>query len=359
MGRQSDHDGSGSGALRRLGAKLRSILTAPGSAPGSPVVLGTWLVAALVLMMIAAAMAAGSATFSRGLCGSCHEMEQKVSAWKVSPHAEIECYSCHGSSFAWYRFPEALVDRAAMLSKFLRVHVSGRHEAVIGAHGPDATAIPDSTCLQCHDPSRTGTSRLGVLIQHSKHAQRNKSCISCHLWTAHQDPAADRNLLMMARCFECHGQTKQPKASAACIVCHPKELPLRPESHRGEDWLSRHGKIAKADRPQCAMCHRESFCNDCHKLDMPHPLGWARGKSNHAVAARRNREICEQCHTGKTNLCTMCHHLGYDETKGPWVSQHFLMVEETGAAFCMRCHEGEFCVRCHAAGSSAGATSTP
>lgn len=348
MRRQSDHDGGKPGPFRRLQAKLPFLLSERERSPRSRLTLGVLIAATVILLVLAAGVAAGSATLARGVCDSCHEMEPKVSAWAVSPHAEVECYACHGSAAEWYDFPNSVVDRAARLGRFIRVHATGEHEAAIG-QDVEPSSIPDSTCLECHDPARTGTSRMGVPIQHEKHARRNKSCVSCHLWTAHQDPAADRNLLMMQLCYKCHGQPDQPKASAACTTCHPKDLPLRPESHRKGDWRPRHGKLAKTDRQQCLMCHNQAFCDECHGLDMPHPLGWARGKSSHAVVARRARRVCEQCHAGKANLCTMCHHRGMDESKGTWVAQHFLAVHETGAAFCMKCHEGSFCVDCHTA----------
>jgi len=332
------------------GAPARPIRgpVASGQGHGSRRKLFLWIAAALVLMVAAAAATVGSASFSRRFCSSCHEMQPMISAWRASPHAEVECYSCHGSPYEWYRSPQALVDRAARLARFVRVHLSGRMAQAVG-DGDFKGTIDDATCLHCHDPERTVTSRLGVLIQHQKHAERNKSCVSCHLYTAHPDANADRDMLMMQLCYECHGQPDQPKATAECRLCHPKGLPLRPQSHTEGDWKQRHGKLAKADTPLCMMCHREAFCQDCHGLAMPHPSGWARGKSSHGVVARRDHLVCEKCHVGRTNLCTMCHHQGYDQSKGPWVSQHFRMVQETGAVFCMRCHEGTFCVRCHTA----------
>ena len=63
--------------------------------------------------------------------------------------------------------------------------------------------------------------------------------------------------------------------------------------------------------------------------------------------AKQDRAVCAKCHAGKANLCTMCHHQGFDDKKGPWVRQHNLKVRETGAAFCFKCHEATYCVKCH------------
>jgi hypothetical protein len=163
---------------------------------------------------------------------------------------------------------------------------------------------------------------------------------------------------MMAQCFNCHGQAAQPRASAECSVCHVKDMDLKPDTHKTGAWRQKeHGVAAKTDRQQCVMCHKSQFCDNCHGLEMPHPLGWARGASGHAAVATKDRKVCEKCHTGNANLCTMCHHQGFDDTKGPWVKQHNLKVRETGAAFCFKCHDATYCVRCHT--SSPVPASTP
>ncbi len=346
MAEKSDHEESEPRTPGGLRARLSFLTGAWDSRPRSLAAVGVWIVVALALLIVAVGAAAGSAPLSRHLCSTCHEMEPKVAAWRVSPHAQIECYSCHGAPHPWYSFPQTLADKGKMLSRYVSVHWSGKHEEAIGENTAHLAPISDSTCLQCHDPARTATSRFGVLIQHAKHAARNKSCISCHLWTAHQDPNADRDLLFMGQCFKCHGQTADAKAPGACDLCHPKGSDLHPASHKTGDWQMHHGETAKKDRQQCRMCHRDDFCRNCHGLDMPHPAGWA--ASGHPIVARQNREICTKCHKGSTYLCTMCHHKGFDDQKGSWVNQHYLMVQETGPAFCMQCHDGPFCIDCHA-----------
>jgi hypothetical protein len=306
-----------------------------------------WVAAGVVVLLGIFAVAANSVTVARGVCGTCHETKSEVAAWKVSPHADVGCYACHGRQRPWYAFPVTSLDRVATMARYLRVHVSGGHEPGIGTAASDPAAYPDATCLGCHTLTRTVTSGRGVTIQHARHAQRNKSCISCHLWTAHPDPSRDQLLLMMTLCFNCHGRSDYPRASADCVVCHQRGVTLRPASHTTGDWLAGHGKVAKGDRRLCAMCHQVSWCTNCHGLPMPHPANWA--TVGHPIAAKSNRVICQQCHQGKTNLCTMCHHKGYDAGQGPWLKRHPLMVDRTGASFCMQCHEPTFCTRCHEA----------
>lgn len=316
---------------------------------GSRAIVGVWAAAIVVAILAASAVAFGVATSSPRVCSSCHEMRPAVATWRVSPHAQVACYSCHATPRPWYQWPQSLLDRGALLRRDVSAHMGGSSDAKI------SSAVPDSNCLHCHDPARVGTSRFGVVMDHKKHAERNKSCVSCHRWTGHTPVTGNIDTLLMKQCFKCHGQAKTAKAPGTCSLCHIKGVDLHPVSHKSGDWLKRHGKVATADRQQCVMCHEASFCQNCHGVEMPHPTGWAKGKSNHAVVARKDRSVCEKCHVGKTALCTMCHHRGFEPTKGPWLTQHFRMVEETGSAFCMQCHQATFCVDCHMRAFTPGA----
>ncbi|NTU71340.1 MAG: hypothetical protein HGB10_05935 [Coriobacteriia bacterium] len=294
-------------------------------------------------------------TRSPKVCASCHEMQAMVSAWQVSGHSEVRCFSCHAPARPWYLLPVSLVDRGALLARDVGSHFTGSWESSVGAIATTtSTIVPDENCLRCHDPERTGTSRFGVQVQHAKHAERNKSCTSCHLWTAHPLPSGDRDTLMMERCFNCHSLDAGAKAPGRCDVCHLKGLDLHPDSHKQGEWLKRHGNVYLGDKRQCVMCHRQPFCDACHGLKMPHPGDWVQGENLHAETASRDRKVCEQCHVGETNLCTMCHHKGYDDKSGPWVGVHFNMVRKTGSAFCMQCHKGSYCVDCHRARGGSG-----
>jgi hypothetical protein len=328
--------------------------------PNVRVILGVAIVAALVLL----AIAFDAGVSLPAVCDACHEMRPWVAGWRVSPHAKVGCSSCHGTPRPWYGAPVSAFERWGMLGRDLSAHVAGRsQEATNGADV--APTIPDSTCLQCHDAARVGTSRFGVQIKHAEHAARNKSCVSCHRWTAHPPANSDRDVLMMQQCFSCHSLSKGAKASGECGVCHLKGLDLRPASHKIGDWLTRHGPIAKVDHKPCALCHREDFCRGCHGLEMPHAPDWARVQSSHAAVARKDHRVCARCHSGTDDVCAKCHRKGYDHhrtydpNKGPWVAQHSAGATRTGAPICYECHEAAFCVPCHGAapGLATGGTS--
>ena len=73
--------------------------------------------------------------------------------------------------------------------------------------------------------------------------------------------------------------------------------------------------------------------------------------SGHPTYAKRDRRVCTRCHGDTPDLCTMCHHEGYQQEKGTWVKQHFIDVRNKGAYFCLsECHSPVFCADCHVGG---------
>ena len=314
-------------------------------------------IVAIVLGVMVAFVAVGllltRVTASPRVCGSCHEMQPALASWRESGHTQIGCPSCHEKPRPWYQFPQTLAVRAAMLTRDVRLHASPQSTRAVRASYDATPTISDATCLQCHGTSRKISMRFGTLIDHSEHAKRNGSCVSCHLWTAHPKPNSERPMILMEQCFTCHGRTASAKAPGTCDVCHPKSFNLRPASHRPESkWLKGHGKVARANGQPCEMCHEKSFCQDCHGLAMPHPANWAKGyPPDHSKAAKTNRQVCVRCHPDKPNFCTMCHHKQWDPAKGPWRSEHPATVSETGAAFCLDCHNPVYCSTCHLTGT--------
>jgi len=289
------------------------------------------------------------ASASPALCMSCHEMELRGHEWEESAHAQTTCVECHTKPRAWHATPLRLVDRAGIMVRDVSSHLAGGYDTSIDTSSAAASPITDAVCLQCHDPERKATSGFRIKIDHVEHAKRNGSCVSCHLRTAHPVESRGRALTFMAQCFTCHGTPEQPEASAECGVCHPSDYELVPPTHENAQWATKHGEVAVTDFGLCDMCHTEQFCTDCHGVTMPHPDGWAEGATGHSQAATTDREVCEQCHGSRLDMCTMCHHEGYEPAKGPWVKQHYDEVEKRGAAYCMdTCHSPLFCIRCHA-----------
>ncbi len=309
-----------------------------------------WTVVGITLTVIALVIVADLATASPRLCSSCHEMSVRTDSWEQSAHAAVACVECHQPARPVYAYPVKLADRARLLGRDIAAHASGNFEDPIDAPTASSKPVEDEVCLQCHDPNRKATSGFRIKIDHAEHAERNGSCVSCHVRTAHPIESRGTALSLMAQCYTCHGTAEQPDASAECDVCHPSGYELVPASHEPAEWKETHGEVADEDLALCEMCHEQDFCTDCHGVEMPHPDGWAKGRTGHAVVvAEKGREVCESCHGAQPDMCTMCHHTAYQPGQGTWEKQHFNTVREEGTAFCLSCHSPLFCVECHAA----------
>lgn len=304
----------------------------------------------MLLVLAGLIMLAGATdvlTASPRLCGLCHEMKPRVATWGQSAHASVTCVECHQQPRPWTQAPASLYDRLELLGRDTVRHLSGEYQDPVETRAPGSEPIADEVCLQCHDPNRKATSGYRILIDHAEHAARNGSCVSCHVRTAHPLDTRGNALSLMSQCFTCHGTPEQPKASAKCDVCHPSDYEPKPESHSAATWMRSHGKVAVSDPKQCTMCHEKEYCTGCHGLEMPHPEGWEKGATGHSVVAKTDRAVCERCHGGRADMCTMCHHEGYEPAKGPWAKQHFIDVRKRGTTFCLSCHSPLYCADCH------------
>jgi cytochrome c nitrite reductase small subunit len=301
---------------------------------------------ALVLALLAVAAAFDIVTASPRFCGSCHAMDARFASWSESPHVVVSCVGCHETPRPWYARPATLVERGRLLIRDMRWRLVGRPEVSEGELSTDTRTMDDSVCLRCHDPNRPATSGFRILIDHAQHAERNGSCVSCHVDTAHPH-GVSVPITLMEQCFTCHGTFEMSEAKAECGVCHPSGYELRPDSHKEAAWPKEHGGVALGEPRQCAMCHTDKSCTDCHGVEMPHPETWARGRKGHASVAERQRDVCARCHTEKPDLCSMCHHRSYDPSKGNWIRQHFIEVRRRGTTYCFECHSPVYCVECH------------
>jgi hypothetical protein len=325
---------------------------APQADPAPGAVRGRRLrVAGIILAVVLLALVGiDRVTASPAVCSSCHEMQLRSKAWHGSPHANVSCVSCHTQPRAWYAYPLSIGDRLVLLGRDTMKHLGGDYLDPVDARPAGIAPMPDDVCLRCHDVNRKATSGFRILIDHPAHAQRNGSCVSCHIRTAHPLPQRSAAMSFMTQCLTCHGKPAYPKASTACGACHPSGYQLLPASH-DKAWKARHGKVALADRKQCALCHKQGFCYGCHKVEMPHPKGWNTA-AGHPAAAKQDRDVCYRCHPKSKDWCSMCHHQAYDPAKGSWVMQHFQVVRETCAAYCIsRCHNPVNCARCHVSGA--------
>ena len=228
------------------------------------------------------------------------------------------------------------------------------------------------------------------------------------------EAARHADFMTMTACFRCHTLSGESPSGAeyaapgTCSVCHPADFDLKPANHDEADFYGPgHAALANMEtdhvtgRPAadiirpflhgkgyvgpegteeheaseyvpsdddhalhladvqaidyCSTCHLvESFCVDCHGVEMPHPDGFV---DDHAEVGKSSPESCVLCHaegeTGEgvsaTEFCNGCHHKEGDPTQ-PWLPQHDDVTRQTGAEACFECHEPTYCAYCHVRG---------
>jgi hypothetical protein len=271
--------------------------------------------------------------------------------------------------------------------------------AGVGSSGDDgAMHLPsEQTCLSCHtkphdthpclgchaDPAAIGAAgeaRDHLRFAHDKHLPRvNNNCMRCHVGVGESD---QRLRPEMQTCYRCHDAAKDART---CDTCH-RDLadegtaPASHLSHDG-DWLHEHGARAASANELCASCHQQSFCAECHGVNVPalpsklsfddpfrasvHRAGF---ESRHAIEARDAAGACETCHT--PSACETCHQregvAATSTTRSPhppgWIGltpatdQHG-RAARTDPASCASCHDGageKLCVSCHQVGGIGG-----
>lgn len=151
-------------------------------------------------------------------------------------------------------------------------------------------------------------------------------------------------------CAECHDQSY-------CLDCHQGggiEVNLStqnykkdyiPKSHRS-DWLEIH-PIKASDNPQtCIRCHDQKYCSSCHSK--------FRGEDLQFLSHRRQFSDIKVSSIGPNhasftpNDCQTCHPGGVLPTH-VWSDEHGREARRNLQA-CQSCHsDGDVCVKCHSA----------
>lgn len=191
-----------------------------------------------------------------------------------------------------------------------------------------------------------------VRFSHVQHVGAMQ-CADCHRGIEQSERIGPEPALDMDGCMACH---QERGLSQDCAVCHTRiDQSWAPPSHE-LGWEKLHGPAARADlRTQvgrCELCHQESTCIDCHRVEAPddHNQLWRR--RTHGISASVDRNRCLACH--RTDYCDRCHrdtlpvsHVG---SFGSPVNRH-----------CLGCHfplQNEGCFVCHKSAPS-HLTATP
>ena len=107
-------------------------------------------------------------------------------------------------------------------------------------------------------------------------------------------------------------------------------------------------KAQLAPPTNCEGCHDPAPCRACHKVEMPHPPGWATAEGHAKVAAFDGKQqLCYGCH--KDTDCRTCHQ-SFASHGADWKTRHALNPRSADLN-CRSCHTRNstkvYCDLCH------------
>ncbi len=213
-------------------------------------------------------------------------------------------------------------------------------------------------CLMCHsrrDKKVEVRKKIRIvddlIFSHQIHVEQEYECNNCHLKIRETSKFTAPDIPGMELCMRCH---KMKGGSLECKVCHARlregtapmshKLFESPISHNAT-WNVMHGSEVEKDGRKCYVCHKKSYCDDCHVSQKPksHTLTWK--QEVHGRFATMDRYKCAVCH--EADFCSRCH----QEKPTSHYSSNFILRHKTAAAMngrsCVVCHERSFCQDCH------------
>lgn len=219
------------------------------------------------------------------------------------------------------------------------------------------------------------------------------------VWAVNFDHATHVQNPETPKCSACHvddASSIRP-ATTICQGCHEeafvKDVSLAGLKTHDARWSFEHRPSAVGGNIDCAACHEQDFCHECHKSGRADEMGQlgnamlnvhrAEFRVTHPLAAKTDPQLCSGCHESK--FCSDCHanfapadiallshrrgwtnvdggvHDGvtsaqcfdcHDQSviaEGDWSPVHAREARKN-LATCQACHpDGDICVRCHSA----------
>ena len=246
-----------------------------------------------------------------------------------------------------------------------------------------------SLCANCHDSLDAPLKwrqDMKLVFSHPAHFAKGIRCEACHQEFPHK-PGKTLHV-PVETCFMCHGTLHGQQgvmAATTCSTCHTSDVAKLTPDHLNSSWvfvqgetLAAHAVRGKADPLYCKMCHEATFCQSCHKIDMPHPADWLKV---HGAGVKSDSADCIMCHQNgepgtpgspaklvslekpaaaatpsavSLTFCNDCHHKAFPKLPD-WGMEHKVVVLKSGAEQCFACHQPTFCDACHVAtGQSRG-----
>ncbi|MGA7838267.1 MAG: cytochrome c3 family protein [Ignavibacteriaceae bacterium] len=232
----------------------------------------------------------------------------------------VECGDCHGKVAESTKLGDRLLPD---------------HETCSACHDVEDM----DNCTTCHyddvNEPLIQTKPDDIYFNHSLHVTKNKiECVTCHKGLDEVDYAFESDQMnpVMSTCYSCHNN--KSVATSNCESCHKSTVNLVPVSHKVLGWKKSHKFSASSIDANCAMCHDNSSCQECHTATNMITENNTKNDFYQPYSATNNGDGIKQ------QQITRVHELSYRFTHG---------VDAKGkTAECQTCHEVEtFCARCH------------
>lgn len=231
------------------------------------------------------------------LCLTCHDGRQQSN----------RCTLCHLAEQGGYvrtAYPEGTLAPSGVLRGDAHDLTFATDHAQVAANDPDycASCHRRPFCIDCHEGNvKPMEFHLGDYVTlHPIEARRNQpDCSGCHR--------------QQTFCVGCHtrsgvtpgGRGSEFDSTDPARRYHPAGWASLTDVGPGH-----HSIQAQRNIEQCASCHREQFCVQCHSAEAlnpvranPHPPGWAASRRCQALLSR-NPRMCLRCHTdGSLPVC--------------------------------------------------------
>ena len=306
----------------------------------------------------------------------------------VSDDIQLEtCWQCHQATEHQIDAPCAtchvpLAESGLGVDRIARFPMPVDHGAatwLLDDHGSLATE-GTGRCSTCHTSDRCAACHVDTEkapIQAMQAAPEGMELPST--WARYQVPAFHQGddwfdehggSASRAECSTCH-------TSNDCMACHVSPAPTvvqslvsreesmapgvglegrAPSSHESLFFMNSHSVLGASNGQQCATCHVERFCVECH--DGPsdggyHPPNFV---ARHPAEAFGQDAECATCHNTQA-FCRSCHleagfgsegrlGPGYHDAENLWLLRHGQAARQN-LETCASCHAQNDCTQCH------------
>lgn len=270
-------------------------------------------------------------------------------------HARESCERCHVGGA---RLPAiAALAPDARVASLMRGRLASyatpadhRAPEFVLAHGSSAQTGAQR-CAICHarescETCHTGESARNVLRQIPSEREGGAPGVQLRRDAPPRPPAAAPSAGLLSRWVSRVAALGSGPDTAHRVRVHPA------------DFARTHRAVAASGELQCAGCHSQSYCSDCHAGErVGRRYHAANFLATHAPQAYGRETNCTSCHSTEA-FCRSCHRQAgvaaktnarstvFHNAQPLWLLQHGRAARQDLNA-CATCHQQTYCMQCH------------